>query len=256
MTVIAALVGEETLHVDVDITNAPGLSAALLACAPHDTVAVHTQTAGAEFCLPVPFFHWHENRREPRTGDVGYASFGNYICFYYGEMSSADGPTNVVGRVRDVRTLQRLGLTLLEEGAARARLLLPGSDHPRPSVPFQPGSAFLEAIRVLYHDTHRDPPASIDELRSTPLPGMGNIAGRLQASGLLLGFGEALFLLRGHSSNESMDVLVLTSMVSHELLRYARWLELVGMCTVARHLRVIASSCVPRADRVELVSGL
>jgi hypothetical protein len=99
MSTIELTIGDARLSIALDTAGAPGLSAAMLRAAPHDTLAVHCATAGAEFCVPVPFFHWHENRRPPGPGDVGYASFGNYLCFYYGPMSAVDGPTNVIGRL-------------------------------------------------------------------------------------------------------------------------------------------------------------
>ena len=95
MTTVAIQVGAHTLAIELDTDNAPGLTSALLRSLPHSTIAVHTTTAGAEFCVPVPWFLWHENRRPPGPGDVGYASFGNYLCFYYGAMSHADSWSSV-----------------------------------------------------------------------------------------------------------------------------------------------------------------
>jgi len=161
-----------------------------------------------------------------------------------------------VGSVHDLKALARLGNALLGAGATRARLLGQASvPARRPPAPL-PASTLLGAIAALHEATLTDPPVGIDELRSAQMLGMGNMAGRMQASGLLMGLAEVLFLLRDHASHSSAEPGLLASMFTNELLRYARWLELVGMPTVAGHLRIIASACPAGANEAELVSGL
>ena len=256
MTALVLTVDDEPLEIDLDTAGAPGLTAALLACTPHPTVAVHTQTAGAEFCVPVPFFHWHENRREPVTGDVGYASFGNYVCLYHGDMSEADGPTNVVGRVRDLDALARVGRALLASGGARARLTAPSAKPASPTAARHPGSAFLAACDALSAASLMDPPPAVAALTAQRLPAMGAIAGRLQASGFLMGLAEVMFLIRLHAVRGSASPGLLSSMLADELARHARWLEMSGMAALAGQLRDAASALPADIAVDELVHGL
>jgi hypothetical protein len=265
MMTIALVVSGERLEIELDTVGAPGLSAALTACLPHDTIAIHTQIAGLEFCVPVPFFHWHENRRVPITGDVGYASFGNYICFYYGAMLPVDGPTNVIGRVRDPGCLTRIGEGLLAAGAASARLVTTEGLNPMPSrptgassasAPARGSSSFVRASAELLKMTLARPPLAIEELRRTTLPAMGNLAGRLQASGFLAGLAESLFLLRARLVNDPTVPPLLLDMLAETLGRYVRWLTMSGMESVASQLAVIARSGLHDSSRDEVLTGI
>lgn len=256
MTLIDVVIGADSLEVELDIRCAPSVTAALLTAVPHDTVAVHAQTAGAEFCVPVPFFHWHENRREPQTGDVGYASFGNYVCFYYGAMSEADGPTNVIGRVRDLDVLTRVGQALLTTGGARARLLSNGATLLPTVNATEEASAFEMACGGLLAAALGDTPPAVAELTGKRIPAMGALAGRLQAGGFLMGLAETLFLLRTHAVDRSADPSLLAKMLTGELARYGRWLEMSGMTSVTQLLYEVASAVPPEITVRELASGL
>lgn len=256
MTAVTLRIGAEAIDIDLVTEAAPSLTAAILACSPHSTIAVHTQTAGAEFYAPLPFFHWHENRREPRPGDVGYASFGNYICFYYGEMAKADGPTNVVGRVTDLSALVQLGARLLKIGALRAELLVAGVTEPAEGTPRSPSSQlFARACEELLELALANPPAPIVELLQARLPAMSNVAGRLQASGFMMGLAEMLFMMRGLAVREPNAELP-CRLMGDQLVRYARWVEMAGMTSVAHALRAIARNLAPNLSAAELISGL
>lgn len=255
MTVLVLLIGGERLEIELDTAAAPGLSTALAACLPHGTIAVHAQTAGPEFCVPVPFFHWHENRRVPAVGDVGYASFGNYACFYYGAMSQADGPTNVIGRVDDLDTLSRIGKRLLSAGAASARLLPARPVAAGKVVQAAPSSHFTTACGHFFQANLAHPPQAIRELREAALPGMGNMAGRLQAAGFLMGFAETLFLLRAHIVDGSIGLDHLLRMFVEVSGRYARWFEMSGMPSAALALSAIARAAA-EPSKAEFLAGL
>jgi hypothetical protein len=260
MTTLAMVVRGERLAIELDTAGAPGLTAALGACLPHATFAIHTQTAGAEFCVPVPFFHWHENRRVPVPGEVGYASFGNYVCFYHGAMLSADGPTNVIGRVRDLGSLARIADRLLTTGAAPAHLI--SSDPTTPPGPMSglssPAhfSSFVNECNDLLKSVLSHPPLAIKELRETKLPAMGNLAGRLQASGFLTGLAESLFLLRRRLANSVTVPVPILEILLDTLGHYAPWLEMCGMRFVAGRLAAIAHCVTQDISRDELLTGI
>lgn len=261
MSEVSVTVGDRRLSFALDTANAPGLSAALLSSLPHSTLAVHCQTAGAEFCVPVPWFHWHENRRPPQTGDVGYASFGSYLCFYYGAMHAADGPTNVIGRlVSPNGELAELGRALLAGGAQRARV---GAEHapgateaPLPALPPDSSSPVVLA-RELLVSALAPRPADIDALRRAALPAMGNIAGRLQTSTLLLAIAEVLFMARWQVLATQTDVAATTAAMAAQLERYGRWLAMAGMSGtgewISRFSQALRGEVLPPA---QLVAGL
>jgi hypothetical protein len=256
MTTITLRTGAETIEIELASEAAPSLSAAVLACMPHGTIAVHTQTAGAEFYAPLPFFHWHENRREPLPGNVGYASFGNYICFYYGEMAQADGPTNVVGHVQDLRKLTLLGKRLLETGALRAELLVEGkTERAAQTTGTRIHQPFVASCGALLELALENPPAPVTELVRARLPAMSNVAGRLQASGFMMSLAEMLFMARELAIREARAV-VACRLVGNQLTRHARWLEMAGMPSVAHRLRAIAGTLAPDLPVAELVAGL
>lgn len=249
MMTVTLQVGASALAIELDAENAPGLAAALLGSLPHSTIAVHTTTAGAEFCVPVPWFHWHENRRPPGPGDVGYASFGNYLCFYYGAMSHADGPTNVVGRVTAPDALDAIGRTLLSGGARRAWVSAASAaddaDAMPPRLPPMTGPmrSFRSAARSLLESALDHPPADIARLRRVELPAMGNLAGRLQASTLLLAVSELLLHARTSVVASPRALPSIAALLATQLVRYARWLAMSGMdgtsewlASAARHL--------------------
>jgi len=231
-------VGADEITVDLDAANAPGLTGAVVSALPHATLAVHCQVAGAEFCVPVPFFHWHENRRVPVLGDVGYASFGNYLCFYYGEMAADDGPTNIVGRVASHHALlESVGRRLLEKGAARARLFAASGPASGEAGLASPADSHLASLsRALLKTMLTEPPADIVHLRSAPLPAMGNIAGRMQASVLLLSLAEVIMNARTLALNAPASIDSIALGLSYQLGRYARWLAMAGMPGIAHWL--------------------
>lgn len=238
MHAITLRVGSDTIAIELDEARAPGLTEAVVRTLPHATLAVHCQVAGAEFCVPVPFFHWHENRRVPVTGDVGYASFGNYLCIYYGEMAADDGPTNVVGRVAsDPATLAAVGQRLLEEGAQQAHIQ--DASGPRRS-PAGLGPAANNRLAKLSRDlldaSLSDPPEDILHLRSASVPAMGNIAGRMQASVLLLSLAEVIMNARTMVLDVPGSLGQVAIGLSNQLGRYARWLAMAGMPGTARWL--------------------
>jgi hypothetical protein len=248
MTSVTLQVGAQALAIELDAENAPGIAAALLRSVPHSTIAVHTTTAGAEFCVPVPWFRWHENRRPPGPGDVGYASFGNYLCFYYGAMSHADGPTNVVGRVRSPDALDAIGRSLLSGGARRAWVAADADVDARDAPPGLPPisgpmRSFRSAARSLLEAALDHPPSDIARLRRVELPAMGNVAGRLQASTLLLAVAELLFQARTSVVASPRALPSIAALLATQLVRYARWLAMSGMdgtsdwlASAARHL--------------------
>lgn len=228
-------VGADTLAIELDEAGAPGLTDAVRRALPHATLAVHCQVAGAEFCVPVPFFHWHENRRVPVPGDVGYASFGNYLCFYYGGMAADDGPTNVVGRVAsDHGTLTAVGQRLLEQGAQRAHLhAASGARHARVPLDRVADNRIAKLARDLLEASLIDPPEDIVHLRFASLPAMGNIAGRMQASVLLLSLAEVIMNARTLALDAPESLGQVAFGLSHQLGRYARWLAMAGMPGIA-----------------------
>ena len=235
---IQILVGDRRLEVTLDENRAPGLASALRRSVPHDTLAVHVQTAGAEFCVPVPFFHWYENRRKPEAGDVGYASFGNYLCFYYGPMAEQDGPTNVVGRISpNSQDVVELGRELLRSGAKIARIIgaestVPGAVHPPPLT--QHG--FARTCRALRESALKEVPFDILQLRKMELPAMGNAAGRMQSCGLLLAVSEVFMASRTLILAQESNLALLVKSLGVQLSRYGRWLAMAGMPETARHL--------------------
>jgi hypothetical protein len=228
-------VDADEIAIELDGGSAPGLTDAIVRSMPHATLAVHCQVAGAEFCVPVPFFHWHENRRTPSPGDVGYASFGNYLCFYYGEMAADDGPTNVVGRIAsNSASLESLGRCLLKEGAQRAYLHdAAASKSMPPALPPAGRSRMATLSRALLQSTLTDPPGDVMHLRSAVLPAMGNIAGRLQASVLLLSLAEVMMNARTLALDASASLGGIAASLTHQMARYARWLAMAGLPGVA-----------------------
>ena len=235
---VEVLVGERRLEVMLDEKRAPGLASALRRSVPHDTLAVHVQTAGDEFCVPVPFFHWYENRRKPEPGDVGYASFGNYLCFYYGSMAEQDGPTNVVGHIAsNSQDVVELGRELLRSGAKMARVMgaeppVPGAVHPSPLTQH----AFAQTCRALRESALKEVPSDILQLRKMELPAMGNVAGRMQSCGLLLAVSEVFMTSRTLILEQESDLALLVKCLAVQLSRYGRWLAMAGMPETARHL--------------------
>jgi hypothetical protein len=234
-------VDADEIAIELDGGSAPGLTDAIVRSMPHATLAVHCQVAGAEFCVPVPFFHWHENRRIPSPGDVGYASFGNYLCFYYGEMAADDGPTNVVGRIASSSaSLGSLGRRLLKQGARRAYLHDPAA--PRSTalaLPPAGRSRMATLSRTLLQSTLTDPPGDVMHLRSAVLPAMGNIAGRLQASVLLLSLAEVMMNARTLALDASASLGGIAASLTHQMARYARWLAMAGLPGVADWLTTV-----------------
>jgi hypothetical protein len=231
-------VGSNKIAIELDAARAPGLVEAIVHALPHATLAAHCQVAGAEFCVPVPFFHWHENRRIPTPGDVGYASFGNYLCFYYGEMAAGDGPTNVVGRVAsDDSLLACLGQRLLKEGAQRASLYAAAEFPSGEAALGRPADSHMAKLsRALLESSLIDPPEDIVHLRSVALPAMGNIAARMQASVLLLSLAEVIMNARMLVLNAPASLGQVVAGLSNQLGRYARWLAMAGMPGLARWL--------------------
>ena len=266
VSTIELAVGATRLAIELDTANAPGLSAAMLRAAPHETLAVHCATAGAEFCVPVPFFHWHENRRPPAPGDVGYASFGNYLCFYYGPMSAVDGPTNVIGRLLSPASeLDAIGHALLLGGAQRAvvRNLEPASAAALPPMPDRglppraDASEFEQLARTLLAAALDNPPADISRLRDATLPAMGNLAGRMQASMLLLAVAEVLMNARSSAVMAPHALTPIVASLAAQLERYARWLAMAGMEGTAGWLSRVAPALRTQPLRVEhLIAGL
>jgi hypothetical protein len=258
---IEVVVGQHELVVVLDVDAAPGLTSALLRALPHSSLAVHCQTAGAEFCVPVPFFHWHENRRPPTSGDVGYASFGNYLCFYYGPMVAMDGPTNVIGRLSSsAHALEALGALLLKTGAQMANI----QNHARPgtesaSLPPFPSrtTAFARMSRTLLESSLASPPEDIAHLRGVKLPAMGNMAGRLQASVLLLSLSEALMNARTLAPDFPHALPTVVACLVAQMGRYSRWLAMAGLPATAAWLEItrdVLRDETLRAD--EFVAGL
>ena len=211
---------------------APGLSAALRRATPHTSIAVHCQTAGAEFCVPLPFFHWHENRRVPVAGDVGYASFNNYLCVYYGEMDPDDGPTNLIGRVVEgLDAAHAIGATLLDRGALVARLAADGLAAPDavlPSPP-EPATAFTPVARAYLESTLGGMPAEIERLRELPRLAMGNVAARFQAAGALLALSDSLLLCRLQALQGEVPLPCAVSTAAMVTRRSTRWLAMAGL---------------------------
>jgi hypothetical protein len=72
-------------------------------------------------------------------------------------------------------------------------------------------------------------PADIDALRRAALPAMGYIAGRLQASMLLLAVAEILFMARSQIVATPADVVAIAAGMATQLGRYGRWLAMAGM---------------------------
>jgi hypothetical protein len=258
---VEVVVGRHELVVALEGDAAPGLTSALFRALPHSSLAVHCQTAGAELCVPVPFFHWHENRRTPVAGDVGYASFGNYLCFYYGPMAAMDGPTNVIGRLNSgTDVLDALGALLLKEGAQAADIRIharPGMESPPlPRLPSQT-TALARMSRALLESTLSSPPDDIAHLRRVELPAMGNIAGRLQASVLLLSLAEALMNARTLAQDFPASLPTVIAGVAAQMGRYSRWLAMAGLPAMASWLErthgVLRDETL-RAD--DLVAGL
>lgn len=219
------------IAIELDAQHAPSLAAAIARALPHPTLAVHCQVAGAEFCVPMPFFHWHENRRRPRPGDVGYASFGNYLCFYYGDMAADDGPTNVVGRVDSpLGALEALGRGLLKDGAQRAFLGDAEATGISPApLPLPPSGELAALSRALLESTLTDPPDDVARLRAAPLPAMGNVAGRLQASVLLLALADVLMNARTLAHEPQASFAAIVPGLRNQMTRYARWLAMAGL---------------------------
>lgn len=240
MTELSVQVGGRELVVALDTAGAPRLTAALLAALPHRSIAVHAATAGAEFCVPVPFFQWHENRRTPVPGDVGYASFGNYLCFYYGPMAAVDGPTNVVGQVTGgLRAIESLGVLLLRKGAQETWVRPQGG--PAASAAGLPaltgGAAALAHLsRSLLQATLEHPPADVAGARRARLPAMGNIAGRFQVCGLLLSLAELLMQSRTALAAGTAEWSRVAPALADQAGRYSRWLAMAGMAGTAAWL--------------------
>lgn len=236
---IDVVVGGHELVVSLDTGSAPHLTSALLRALPHQSFAAHCQVAGAEFCVPVPFFHWHENRRMPTPGDVGYASFGNYLCFYYGPMAPMDGPTNIIGRVHSSgRALEALGTLLLKAGAHKADI----RNHAQPGAarsllpPLATLTTLAAMSRALLESTLVSPPEDIANLRRVELPAMGNIAGRLQASVLLLSLSEAIMNARTLVLESPSSLATAIVSVAAQMGRYSRWLAMAGLPATASWL--------------------
>lgn len=255
---IQVLVGDHRLEVTPDEKRAPGLVSALRRSVPHDTLAVHVQTAGDEFCVPVPFFHWYENRRKPAAGDVGYASFGNYLCFYYGPMAEQDGPTNVVGRLSsNPQEIVELGRELLRSGAKMARIIgaesaAPGAVHPSPLTPH----AFAQTCRALRESAFKKVPLDILRLRKMELPAMGNVAGRVQSCGLLLAISETLMTSRTLILEQESNLALLVKSLEVQLSRYGRWLAMAGMTETTRHLSRMEQTLGEPASAAVIVPAL
>jgi hypothetical protein len=232
-------VGTAELEVQLDTARAPGLASALLRSLPHASLAVHCLVAGAEFCVPVPFFHWHENRCIPKAGDVGYASFGNYLCLYYGDMAPDDGPTNIVGRVSSsTSALESLGERLLTQGAQRAHIATgTASNAPSRSLASLSDKSRLAGLsRSLLETTLASPPIDVVHLMRAHLPAMGNVAGRMQASVLLLALAECLMNARTLALQASSSFPTVLASIATQLERYARWLAMAGLHGIAAWL--------------------
>ncbi|VTU30205.1 hypothetical protein [Variovorax sp. PBL-E5] len=263
MNHLSITVGARELVVELDADRAPSLAGALSRASPHSTLAVHCPTAGAEFCVPVPFFHWHENRRPPMPGDVGYASFGNYLCFYYGEMSAADGPTNVIGQlISPSKALEDLGLDLLAHGARRARLTGASTDLPSddtmalPALPAAAGPWRCSARRLLAASLAQ-PPEDIRSLCRASLPAMGNLAGRMQAGVLLLAVAEIFMNARSLATAFDASVQPIRASLRAQMGRHARWLEMAGMPATATWLGEAAAAIDREAPAADvLIAGL
>jgi hypothetical protein len=235
-------VGQLEFLIDLLESEAPGLVAAVRRAAPHTTLAVHAHTAGAELCVPLPFFHWHENRRVPRPGDVGYASFNNYLCVYYGEMDADDGPTNVLGRVRGgLEVVRDIGAALLERSALPARLSIVGqaaaADAPLPDEP-QPATPFTPVARAYLERSLGGMPDEIQHVRMLRRRAMGNMAARFHASSALMEAANILFACRQEALAGSVPQASINRVSAALARRSTRWLTMAGLAdsaaTVAR----------------------
>jgi hypothetical protein len=242
-TLMSLRVGDRACTFELFEDAAPGLCAALRRATPHTSIAVHCQTAGAEFCLPLPFFHWHENRRVPVAGDVGYASFNNYLCVYYGEMDPDDGPTNLIGRVvGGADAVRAIGGALLERGAAVAHLAVVGVETPDAALPPppEPVTAFTPVARAYLESTLRGMPAEIERLRQLPRLAMGNVAARFQAAGALLALSESLLLCRLQALQGDIPLSCVVSAATMAARRYTRSLAMLGLGQSAAVMRELA----------------
>lgn len=223
--------------------DAPSLTAALRRASPHASLAAHCQTAGAEFYVPLPFFHWYENRRVPEPGDVGYASFNNYLCVYYGAMDPDDGATNVVGRiVGDLDAARTIGASLLEQSALPARLAVDGDDGPEAPLPPlpEPTTAFSSVARAHLASTLGGIPDEIERLRRLPRLAMGNVPARFHASAALMAISDNLLVCRrlALDGHVPMGALVVTAATLAR--RSTRWLTVAGLYQSADVLRQLA----------------
>src|SRR5205814_3421290 len=109
-----------------------------------------------------------------------------------------DGPTNVIGRLlSSADELDAIGHVLLTGGAQRARVSNTESSAVSEAAPAtQPASEFERLTRSLLARALANPPPDIGLLRNANLPAMGNLAGRMQASLLLLAVAEVLMNAR------------------------------------------------------------
>lgn len=236
-------IGDEECIAELFRDEAPSLTATLERVLPHATLATHAQTAGKELCLPLPFFHWHENRRLPRLGEIGYASFNNYLCIYYGEMDPNDGATNVVGRVVEgFDCVERAGARLLHGTFLLARVAVLGAEAQAehlPPVP-QPATAFTSVARAFLERTISGVPDDIRHLRAVQKLAMGNIAARFHASTALLAITDNLLLCRTQAVQDGMPLPYVNTFAAALTRRSTRWLTNAGLLDAAGIARALA----------------
>jgi hypothetical protein len=138
------------------------------------------------------------------------------------------------------------------EASASANAAAPGA-----AMPAQPDSAFEQRARSLLADALVNPPADIDHLRHTDLPAMGNLAGRMQASMLLLAVAEVLMNARSAALMAPHTLVPTIASLASQLERYARWIAMAGMEGTANWLAQVAPVLRNQPLRAEqLLAGL
>ena len=113
--------------------------------------------------------------------------------------------------------------------------------------------AFVRLSRALLLASLDSPPADIEGLRRVELPAMGNIAGRLQASLLLLAIAEVMMNARARiiAAPDALDATL--DSLAAQLARYARWIEMAGMAGTAGWLRHVDAALHDEKISIEQV---